>query len=421
MRNLGGTSQRAYVTLPWGQVHLRLAGDPADPAVVLLHQSPLSSATFEPVLGLLAAQGLRVVAPDTPGFGMSDPTPQPWSIGDYADGVGHLLDALGLDEVVLLGQHTGAVVACEVARRRPRSVRGLVLQGLPLYSDEERAEKRAGYAPGYEPSIDGSHLTTIWDRVRGLYPDSDVDEVDRQVLEYLATGPDYGTAYRAVFEHTVDVEALRGVPTALVHGAQDLVHRFTDTVTAALPWAGLDVVPGTDFAAAEHPHEFATAVGARALAFHGAASGAAAGAGAAAPTVLYTASVEVVGGRGGRARSTTGSLELALARPAERGTEAGTDPEELFAAGYAACFDSALQVVARREGVRVGRSTTTASVSLVVGADQAYSIAVELEVAAPECEPAELSRLVDLAHATCPYSRATRGNIPVAVRTAPGP
>ena len=131
--------------------------------------------------------------------------------------------------------------------------------------------------------------------------------------------------------------------------------------------------------------------------------------------VAYTARVEVAGGRGGHASSRTGSLDLALARPAERGTAAGTDPEELFAAGYAACFDSALAVVARREKVRLGPATTTASVSLCIAEDQQYSIAVELAVVAPECDGADLERLLELAHATCPYSKATRGNIPVVI------
>jgi haloalkane dehalogenase len=268
VKNLVGPSDRSYVRLPWGQVHLRSAGDPGDPVLLVLHQSPLSSATFEAVLPGLAARGLRVVAPDTPGFGMSDPTPGQWSIPQYADGVRALMDELGLDRVVLLGQHTGAVVGTEVAVQAPERVVGLIHQGLPLYSEEERAQKTAGYAPGYEPVLDGSHLGVIWERIRGLYPELPVDEIDRQVLEYLATGPDYGTAYRAVFDHRIDVDALRDVPTALVHGERDLVHRFTDQVTAAMPWAELVLVPGTDFPMDEHPAEFVDAVASRALGFH---------------------------------------------------------------------------------------------------------------------------------------------------------
>lgn len=260
MRDLRGSSDRSYVRLPWGQVHVRQAGQAGDPTLLLLHQSPLSSATFEGVLEPLADKGIHAVAVDTPGFGMSDPTPEPWSIEQYAQAVLQVADALGLGDLTLLGQHTGAVVACEVAVQQPARVNGLVLQGLPLYSEAEREEKKRSYAPGYVPSPDGSHLRVIWDRVQGLYPELPVDECNRQVLEYLATGPDYATAYRAVFDYEVPAQALREVPIALVHGDRDLVDRFTGVVTAALPWAELDVVPGTDFAPDEHPAEFTETV-----------------------------------------------------------------------------------------------------------------------------------------------------------------
>lgn len=134
-------------------------------------------------------------------------------------------------------------------------------------------------------------------------------------------------------------------------------------------------------------------------------------------TTLYTAKVEVSGGRGGRARSLTGGLEVTLTRPAERGADArGTDPEELFAAGYAACFDSALQVAARTEKVKLGPTTVTASVSLNATEDKRYAIAVVLEVAAPEASPEDLRRAVDTADTLCPYSNAVRGNTPVEIR-----
>lgn len=126
---------------------------------------------------------------------------------------------------------------------------------------------------------------------------------------------------------------------------------------------------------------------------------------------IYMATVEVSGGRGGSARSLTGSLALTLSRPAERGPEAsGTDPEELFAAGYAACFDSALAVAARRDRVRTGPTTVTASVSLGTTDDGRYAIAVVLAVRAPECPQGDLERTVAEADRLCPYSNALRGN-----------
>jgi haloalkane dehalogenase len=258
MRSMGGTSSRGYVDVHWGQVHYRHGGDEGMPTVLALHQSPLSSATYEAAVEPLARRGVRLVAPDTPGFGMSDPPPEPWTIADYARGVWQFADALGLERIHLLGQHTGAVIAAEAAVQQPERVRGIVLQGLPLYDDAERAEKKRSYAPGYTPSADGAHLRVIRERILRLYPRLDVAEADRQMIEYLSTGPDYATAYRAVFEHRVDTAGLGSFPVLLLHGSDDLVDRFTPAVAAALPQARLVTVPGgTDFVVDEQPEAFA--------------------------------------------------------------------------------------------------------------------------------------------------------------------
>ncbi|SCL20870.1 peroxiredoxin, Ohr subfamily [Micromonospora pallida] len=133
--------------------------------------------------------------------------------------------------------------------------------------------------------------------------------------------------------------------------------------------------------------------------------------------VTYTATVRVSGGRGGTARSLTGTLRVDLTRPAQRGPDApGTDPEELFAAGYAACFDSALAVAARQEGVRTGSTSVTASVSLRPTGDGRYAIAVALAVSAPDCPQGDLERAVAAADRLCPYSNALRGNTAVTIR-----
>lgn len=132
--------------------------------------------------------------------------------------------------------------------------------------------------------------------------------------------------------------------------------------------------------------------------------------------VLYTAVVSVVGGRSGRATSKSGYLNLELSRPATRGDGTGTDPEELFAAGFAACFGTSLEGAARRRGVSLGSATTEGAVSLVVSPDQKYSVAVVLTITAPEVEQDVLEELVELADTICPYSKATRGNIPVEKR-----
>lgn len=258
MTGLRGRSTRGYVTVPWGQAHYRSAGDVGAPTVLLLHQSPLSSATYEPVLPLLAARGIRTVAVDTAGYGLTDAPPSAWTIPEYAHAAWAFADTLDLGRVVLLGQHTGAVIAAEAARQAPDRTAGLVFQGLPLYSDEERAEKMRSWAPGYTPAADGSHLARVWRRIHDLYPGIGLESADRQVLEYLCVGPDYGPGYRAVFGHSVDTQAISGIPTLLLHGDGDLVARMDDVVTAALPHARLHHVPGgTDFAHEEFPELFA--------------------------------------------------------------------------------------------------------------------------------------------------------------------
>jgi osmotically inducible protein OsmC len=129
---------------------------------------------------------------------------------------------------------------------------------------------------------------------------------------------------------------------------------------------------------------------------------------------LYTAEATVTGGRAGHARSSDGLLEVDLRVPeAMGGPGGGTNPEQLFAAGYAACFQSALGTVGRRQKVDTADSTVTAQVSLGTIGAGAYSLAVTLRVSIPLLDDDLARELVEAAHAVCPYSNATRGNIDV--------
>jgi osmotically inducible protein OsmC len=135
--------------------------------------------------------------------------------------------------------------------------------------------------------------------------------------------------------------------------------------------------------------------------------------------VLYTATATATGGRDGRIASSDGVLELPLAMPKGLGGPggAGTNPEQLFAAGYAACFGSALGLVARLQKVDVGQVKITADVSIgTVGAG--FGLAVELVADLPDVPREKAEALVHAAHEVCPYSNATRGNIEVKLRVA---
>ena len=132
--------------------------------------------------------------------------------------------------------------------------------------------------------------------------------------------------------------------------------------------------------------------------------------------VLYTAEAHVTGGRAeGHGRTSDGALEVDLRPPPEMGgSGGGTNPEQLFAVGWAACFESALGAVGRRRRQDVGDVAIDSRVMLVPTPDRGYDVAAELAVTLPSVDdPAEAEAIVRAAHEVCPYSRATRGNVDV--------
>ena len=133
--------------------------------------------------------------------------------------------------------------------------------------------------------------------------------------------------------------------------------------------------------------------------------------------VLYTAEATATGdGRNGHVMSSDHRLDFDLAAPPEMGGSGnGTNPEQLFAAGYSACFHNALRRVARREGVDPGDSTVTAQVG--IGPERGgFGLVVTLVISIPGLDRERARGLAEAAHQLCPYSRATRGNISVELR-----
>lgn len=131
--------------------------------------------------------------------------------------------------------------------------------------------------------------------------------------------------------------------------------------------------------------------------------------------ILYTAEVTSTGdGRNGNVASSDGILDFPVATPKEMGGAGGaTNPEQLFAAGYSACFHSALKAVGRHQKVSVDGTTVTAKVGIGPNGAGGYGLAVTLVVTVPGVEHDAAVQLVDAAHQVCPYSNATRGNIDV--------
>ena len=132
--------------------------------------------------------------------------------------------------------------------------------------------------------------------------------------------------------------------------------------------------------------------------------------------VIYTAEAHVTGGRlAGHGRTNDGALEVDIRIPPEMGGEGGgTNPEQLFAVGFASCFESAMSVVARREKRDADDAEIESKVNLIPTEERGFGLAVELDVRLPSVEdPEEAKRIVAAAHKVCPYSNATRGNVEV--------
>ncbi|MFG1603520.1 organic hydroperoxide resistance protein [Actinoplanes sp. NPDC049265] len=140
-------------------------------------------------------------------------------------------------------------------------------------------------------------------------------------------------------------------------------------------------------------------------------------------TALYTASATATGdGRSGHTRSSDGVLDLDLAVPKEMGGPGGalTNPEQLFAAGYAACFHGALKIVARQQKIDLTDTAITVDVGIGPKSDgtPGFQLNVAIEAELPSVTPEKAQELIEAAHQVCPYSNATRGNIDVALTVA---
>lgn len=131
--------------------------------------------------------------------------------------------------------------------------------------------------------------------------------------------------------------------------------------------------------------------------------------------ILYTASATAQGGRDGRAQSDDGNLDVALTVPRELGGSggSGTNPEQLFGAGYAACFLGAVKLVARTQKISLPAETTVSAKVGMGPVDIGYALEVELQVIMPGLDQVVADKILEGAHERCPYSNATRGNIEV--------
>ena len=222
--------RRAYFECRHGQLHVRMAfpctgGFDERTPLVCLHQSPLSSRSFVPLLPELGTDR-SVYALDTPGYGESDPPAvrtAPPTIADYAAAVGEFLDALRLREVDVLGHHAGAAIAAELAIARPSQLRRLVLVSLPVHTAAERDAFDAQPWP-LPPAEDGSHALREWQRsVAARGPGVTLGQLAAEFADKLHNGARAYFATRALY-HWPAAERLKLIrqPTLVLRPKDEL-------------------------------------------------------------------------------------------------------------------------------------------------------------------------------------------------------
>ena len=217
---------KGYVTTPTGQLHYRDIG-PRDfkTPIVLLHQSPMSMIQFGAVQNALADIGVRAIAIDTPGYGLSDlPFEQP-TIKDYGDNIPYVLDELGVEKVVVAGHHTGAEIAVSFTANHGNRVAGVILHGTALMTDEESQAYLNMDRRPRTPLPDGSHPS------RGFRPGSTtpsqemLDARTWGVLTSYMQGPDQGHYAAYHYDVLPDLKAIKA-PGLLLTDLGDLIHEM---------------------------------------------------------------------------------------------------------------------------------------------------------------------------------------------------
>ncbi len=242
--------ERDFATVGYGQLHFRRA-EPVEPSqrsdanpVLCLHQTPSSSQVFVEFMGELARDRI-VFAIDTPGLGESDLPAEPPDIDDYSQAIAEFIDTQGLTEVDIVGYHTGASIALELAARQPERIGSMMLVGLALFDESERAAffDRPWPRP---TAADGSHLLEEWQRsTRWQGPGQSDASKERMFLAKLAAGRTAWWGARAVMRHDLESRLRDDEHPLLIINANDDLFDVTPRARALRDDA--DFVEFTDY------------------------------------------------------------------------------------------------------------------------------------------------------------------------------
>jgi pimeloyl-ACP methyl ester carboxylesterase len=257
------THRKGYADGPFGQLHYMTAGEGSP--LVLIHQSPDSMVQFEPVLSLLADRGIRAIAVDIPGYGMSDTPDHPPSIAEYAQMIPAILDHFDLAAAHLLGHHTGALIVTAAALLYADRVNKLILNGpLPL-TDEERAyfKDMMSAEKTWGPKWDGGHFSEQWAARFKAQPEwHDLQAFNTHFVHGLLAGDTVWYAHDAVmaYHHEEAIPQIRH-PTLVLANTGDAIYAQSQRTRQMRPdFSYVELAGGTIDIIDEQPDAWADAV-----------------------------------------------------------------------------------------------------------------------------------------------------------------
>lgn len=235
--------KRAYVSVGRLQLHYRRAGTEGAPLIVLLHQTPSSSAMYEPLMAELADR-YELLALDTPGFGGSDALLEDFSIPAAASALAAAVRWLRPGAHRWFGHHTGAALGLQVASAHPEQVARLAMSG-PCLLDATLRERLPQVAAPLPMAADGSHLAALWQRMAAKDAEADPAIWQRETLIAAASGRAYPDAYRAVVQVNTEAQlAALSCPTLVFAGTLDPLYGQLDAAHQLLQQGRKAVIEG---------------------------------------------------------------------------------------------------------------------------------------------------------------------------------
>ncbi len=226
--------RKGYVDTQVGQVHYCEHGSGAP--LVLLHQTPWSSKQFKNVMEPLASRGIRAIAIDTPGYGMSDGFKSPPTIEQYAEVLLRVFDQLGFQKASIAAHHTGVSTGVAFAVRYPERVEKLAFHGVPLYTPEERAERLARPHFDQTPQTDGSHLQKRFQNGVRMSPTASLEAINWSTILFYWAGPLEWYGHHAAFSYdsAPDIAKIKA-PTLIISNTGDSLHVAFDRLKKLRP------------------------------------------------------------------------------------------------------------------------------------------------------------------------------------------